>query len=621
MSGASVGCSQPRPCSRRETLRRCRNRRETDNVVLIDVDSDNFNNVIIIDVPESLQNKFRGSRVLRNKGKGPWATVICLDDDEGTHDNNARTGVKVDETVNNGASSSQRTCPLSGNFASSSNAVGDDCEFIQENVSPVKLSKGKRTYSGKGSTNRYGLGAETESGSSDSDYLDCELMEGPSGRLREQWEKASLKRKCDTLNGQSGTKDPKMVFSGSHRNANGTNEHGQPKETTFVDEESKDKEAPANSIPKGDGNLGCSYSKSKEVVVDNDDISQSMFKTQFPDGKADPHCKRDSLTEDPSFDKAEHHSGQYFEKGGSSFYSEEAQVPHRPDYFCGRDWGTPQGNHVEKVFQNKETASVAEPDPSSAVPCGMKNFYNGKANSVEKNPSISQCQHPVNHKVCHINKVQPVQSHSCSVSANEEPVKLVSNSQLEDKKDDSVHCLVGDTILDSEVSMITGREKLKETDEYKKALEEEWASRQRALQIQAEEAQNLRRLRKRRKAENVRLLDMERRQKQRVEEIRETQKKDEENMNLKEVIRAAVRNELKQLELKCHDMASVLQGLGVLDVGVGQHPSSNEVRLAYKRALLTFHPDRASRSDIRQQVEAEEKFKLISRMKEKFLPT
>lgn len=46
-----------------------------------------------------------------------------------------------------------------------------------------------------------------------------------------------------------------------------------------------------------------------------------------------------------------------------------------------------------------------------------------------------------------------------------------------------------------------------------------------------------------------------------------------------------------------------------------------QVRAAYKRALLSFHPDRASGSDIRQLVEAEEKFKLISRMKDKLLMT
>lgn len=48
-------------------------------------------------------------------------------------------------------------------------------------------------------------------------------------------------------------------------------------------------------------------------------------------------------------------------------------------------------------------------------------------------------------------------------------------------------------------------------------------------------------------------------------------------MNLKEVIRAAVRKELNQLELTCHDMASVLRGLGILVGVVGQHPSLNEV--------------------------------------------
>ncbi|XP_028761903.1 uncharacterized protein LOC114720428 [Neltuma alba] len=163
--------------------------------------------------------------------------------------------------------------------------------------------------------------------------------------------------------------------------------------------------------------------------------------------------------------------------------------------------------------------------------------------------------------------------------------------------------------------IINEREKLKETDEYKQAIEEEWASRQRQLQIQAEEAQ---RLRKRKKAESKRLLDMQRRQKERIEEVRETQKKDEENMNIKEQLRNEIRKELNKLEITCVNMASLLRGLGI-QVGGGFSPLPKEVHAAYKQALLRFHPDRASKTDIRQQVEAEEKFKLISRMKEKFL--
>nr|POE48317.1 hypothetical protein CFP56_75005 [Quercus suber] len=111
---------------------------------------------------------------------------------------------------------------------------------------------------------------------------------------------------------------------------------------------------------------------------------------------------------------------------------------------------------------------------------------------------------------------------------------------------------------------------IKETDEYKRAMEEERASRQQQLHIQAEEAQRLRKRRRderyfvglaekakamhgrserdpkeglsntlssrciiaeeakrrhRRKRDERNLVDMQRRQKQGVEEVRKTQKK------------------------------------------------------------------------------------------------
>ncbi|XP_050371975.1 uncharacterized protein LOC126789935 [Argentina anserina] len=166
-------------------------------------------------------------------------------------------------------------------------------------------------------------------------------------------------------------------------------------------------------------------------------------------------------------------------------------------------------------------------------------------------------------------------------------------------------------------NIITDREKLKETDEYKRAMEEEMESRRAVLRVQAEEVQ---RLRKRKRAESLRLLDMQRRQKQRVEEVRETQKKDEENLNMKDKYRAEVRMELNRLS-SCNSMASLLHGLGLQVGSSGVRPLPQEVHAAYKRALLKFHPDRASRTDIRQMVEAEEKFKLISRMKERLITT
>jgi len=105
------------------------------------------------------------------------------------------------------------------------------------------------------------------------------------------------------------------------------------------------------------------------------------------------------------------------------------------------------------------------------------------------------------------------------------------------------------------------------------------------------------------------LLDMEKRQKQRLQEVRESQRKNEEAIQLKEQYRGVVRKELEDMERRYGDMTSILRALGISVEG-------GEVK-AYKQALLKFHPDRVSRNDIYQQVKAEETFKFISRLKEK----
>lgn len=163
---------------------------------------------------------------------------------------------------------------------------------------------------------------------------------------------------------------------------------------------------------------------------------------------------------------------------------------------------------------------------------------------------------------------------------------------------------------DFQDGLIGAREKHKESIEYKRAAEEEWASRQHQLAIQAEQAKEAKRLRKRKKAEALRLLDMEKRQKQRLEEVRESQRKSEEAIQLKEQSRGAVRMELENMERRYNDMSSILRALGIPVEG-------GEVKAAYKQACLKFHPDRVSRNDIYQQVRAEETFKFISRLKEK----
>lgn len=167
-------------------------------------------------------------------------------------------------------------------------------------------------------------------------------------------------------------------------------------------------------------------------------------------------------------------------------------------------------------------------------------------------------------------------------------------------------------VTESLRELIGDREKLKETSEFKRADEEEWTRRQLELQQQAKEVQQLR-MRKRAEAERV--LEMERRQKRRLEEIWATQKKEEQTMDLKEQFRGEITSELEEIASNCKDMASLLRRLGI-PVGGGSFPSSQQVNAAYKQALLRFHPDRASKAGLQRQVEAEETFKLISRLKD-----
>lgn len=446
-----------------KTLRRCRNNIEGDNVVPIDVDTYSYNNVIVIDVPESLTKK-RGGSTDKTRAK---RTYIYIDDDESPSNNH--TGAHVDNGRNfdNGASSSRRYGP---------------------DISPVKLSKGKRTYSGRR------FNTQSENDSSDDDSPDCEFMEDSSGKLREEWERASLKRKADAHNDSGGRGD---------------------------DIRSSVSRSPGD----GHNHFGLNKDKQRNVHVSN-------FRTTHRENNGESSL------------------------GNVKYRKEKSSDCHAKD-------------KVDDVLGGKDGSSVGE-TPTCLDERTVEND--------EQIPSTS--------------------------------------SEVENAKNDLENDATIDEDVPIESSIIGEREKFKETEEYKRALEEELAARQRQIKIQAEEAQHLRRIQKRKNAETQRLLDMERRQKQRVEEIRETQKKDEENMNLKERYRTEVRQELKKLEIICVNMASLLRGLGI-HVGDSPVPSSNEVRAAYKRALLSFHPDRASGSDMRQQVEAEEKFKLISRMKEK----
>lgn len=563
MSGASVGCSQP--CPGRAPLRRCKNRGEKKNVIFIDADIDSFDNVIIIDVPESSKRTHQPSNVLRKDRKHqstrPRAGVIFLDDDDNTdhHFGNGGVNNNVQNDVNldTGTSSSMQSRRKSGGLGNSSETVGDECQFIRENAPPVKLSKCKRTYSGKSSArNRYGLGTDSDSCPSESDFPDCELMEDSFGRVREQWEKASSRRKTDTRNGRSGIGDADVIFKNSPRNVDAVNDCGQHEETSFNGKNGEEKEPPPHSVPRENVNSSCDHHYGKQTCKEDDGCGlESILKTPLPRDEDDPHSGN-AFAEGPSCNAKFFNSSHF---GGVSSSFREEQCPKEPSSFTCQE-KTGQVNHVEKDFQDRPRtvpgepclskedsyaakANLSEPfishlkdfvrsqrgrtgsssedtekihQKTSSIFSAEKEIASERTSTFESGLSAKNVSHTSSPNivedglvhgrtslqknssrgmesgdgnVCFLDNFQHSHKNPFVFSNMDglqtgETVKSTDNSQQKNEKHDLLEGKVGEAGANVEDCMISEREKLKETDEYKRAIEEEWASRQRALQIQ-----------------------------------------------------------------------------------------------------------------------------------------
>ncbi|XP_057531141.1 uncharacterized protein LOC130809391 [Amaranthus tricolor] len=484
--------------------------------------------------------------------------------------------------------------------------------FSNEGNTPVKLSEFKRCVS----CNQYGRKLDSEGCSSESECSDCELMVGSSEELREQWKKASYRRRNNArsvfsdFEDKAGSPEPKYPF------------HDNSKEGIDVDPSSQQRNARNCSLHNDDDNVfdGSKklYNGSKIPEQDNDPMETDDHFTSTC--KHLDHENAEDTVENVTFtgpksdvrNRYQHYDfddfcfvfpqkfsvgvrvcEQYYdhlEMNGHATSTNDDGVTSGADQNKRNMTCAPEcsGSHIDEQFIVKDTVFVDDFHEPAGKPA--ENFMcqqnsNAKMQDVES----SHTDLFVRHKDAGIRPVPSDDASSCHGSA-----AAFSSDQVE-------------TIID--------RQKIKETVEYKHAMEEELAARKLQLMREAEEA---RRLRNRKKAERMRIVMNKRRQKERVEEIRQTRRKDEENQNLKEKYRAEIKKELQRIEATSGDMASLLRCLGI-HVGGGSFPSPHEVQAAYKRACLKFHPDRISATDLRQQVEAEETFKLISNMKDKFL--
>lgn len=650
----SRGQSRPRNQSVRGVLERCKNR---DTIEIIDVEKEKID-VVIVDVEETCHQGSRHTGITRWNGSP--SGVINIDDEDGDDNNTFAYTDAADREF----------FPASNNSPISEESKSDECIITSRKRNPLlKSMEYMKNCHGVGpSNNHFGLYSCSKSYSSDSsesnsskfnsgsiytdsNSSDCEIIDDSSGNVREMWERAASRKKLSEKWRCGSDQSSASGSSGDSGLSPGGETHTKINVENCIKKIYSDpsKEIPVEFCPNlssrgkeklsfnmfGDAENGDSLCNRNVYAAD---LDVGNLGCKEPEHKSQSTCKNLSDDQGPHFLASEvpcasvcHTNMQHdlniqddsvssFEQDESVFFATTfaADGLHGESSFCSNVG--PCSGHVSPLNLQPDDGERLKLDRS--IQGKTKRFHGGASSSM-----LPQCDSRADPKAFGLQEKEKSSfdvPSSCNYCYSDALQNVDGETTVKGPPDCDTNkgSKAGVSVPDNgpedtpEVctNLICERERHKESDEYRHAIKEEWAARQRQLQIQAEEAQ---RMKRKRKAETLRLLDMERRQKQRLEEIRESQKKDEETINLKEHIRSEVRKELDKMELRYRDMASLLRGLGI-HVGGGAFPMPCEVNAAYKQALLKFHPDRASRSDIHQQVKAEETFKMISRLKEKF---
>ncbi|KAI4381394.1 hypothetical protein MLD38_007466 [Melastoma candidum] len=533
-----------------------------DNIVIIDVDSDTCESVVVLDVPESVKQRFRGSRII------PFYDVFSIDDDDEDADLPGPSGAA------GGSDGLDRDSIPTRRNSLDFDADVDDCCIVPDRWSTSESSEFDNHQSSEHNIGRrFGLGPDLEEDASGNDLSDCEVMGDSSSDIRQQWEEAFLKRQHDCSDGQFGLGDGARGSTIHH-------DGGINKDSHFL-------VGPCALILK----MPLSGNHFRDIFRMYNFFDQQPCKAdpgQFSKGTFCPGEGIESSHDAAGTADRDSHSAGNENPSCNGEYSRKNQGPQESFSAFDQVKVDKECNHVTACFNDEDQCHRSNPcsdDLNQEENVDGKESAPGNSHLDEPEAVISEeADAPTNSSVLH-RVEQDVLHENQGTSADELPKKSVEQM----KEAESVHeaafiaqscgeknssdCQDTSTAPAINDDLINGREKLKESSEYKRAIEEELASRQLQIRLQiifsasfahAEEGQ---RLRRKKRAKTLRKQDMERRQKQRLDEIREMQK-------------------------KVHD--------------------------AYKKALLKSHPDRTSTKDICQQVEAEEKFKLISRMKEKF---
>lgn len=496
----------------RMPTKRCSANGVTNEFIVVDDDE-----VIILDFPESSKSKASGTSRTRNEPI--LQRVISIDDDDDT------------ENVHKAGSSSSRDY-LAPNLQTSAEVDNDDCQFIQEKCATFRFSKCKQTFSTMPSSGiRFGLGSESESDFSESDCSDCEILEGSHREVREQWEKAFLKKlkkagkaglseeagpsnlHCDTNFGpgfESRNEQHDQTSSFFHaRNPDG----GKKTSSTFFGTEKSGKAGLSEEAGPSYLHRDTNSRPGFESRTEQHDQTSFFFTARNPDGGKEtsstffgtdsrnpntslfgPEREEDNRAKNCANSRS--FSKHYF--AGPSSLSPEIQGEHEGSDSLPTDF-TPS---KEPIHQNSFEEVEEQPD---TVQVQCETSQSPKENQKKKAPKENQKKKAADQSYTKevVEEEDASKSSPPQTSDGDRGTMPVLSTQSNGARCQHGISSLGESIepivdpipsTSGQVQGIHGtapvidtmlnREKLKETDEYKKAQEEEWESRQRQLQLQ-----------------------------------------------------------------------------------------------------------------------------------------
>lgn len=490
----SRGQPQTRSQSVRRILERCQNSRNSDDAIIIDDDTETAD-VVRIDNPNTYQGSKNAKTTRLSYAPGG---VIYIDDEE-------------EDPINSSTTVSNQFTETFSSLSLSENSDGDSYFMFVRNgnvccdhTGPSRNSHAVDLDSENSMTQSTSPKSNTdECDEFDCSSSDCEIMEDHSGIIREQWEKAASRKKesCQFAStDQAGAPDSTFY---TENPSHGPSIHDADVANCFERMPSNYFEemlAGSSNCVEQDPSVKIDSTYKNEdfhfKATDNISVAQSYPSSHIPNIK--PGNWRESndsnLEECP---KTAHSMDD-----GRSFLNNDVPPSTKYSFFPCQNFG-------KTKFFDKEELSTRR----------SYTYFKWDGKHVAENNDL--CSDKVEHKLdedsfgAEAKHEMVVEREAtdvkeskkrdfeeslpfCTQQHEEQPIKTQSSTFYGDmdykitNKEDEIFVTTDIRFTSHELddmphgieSLICDRERHKKTDEYKRAVEEEWASRQQQLQIQ-----------------------------------------------------------------------------------------------------------------------------------------